>query len=133
MKDVCKDIREELKKRRFDITFDSEDENKCILNFRHERAFQRAKRKFGEDDAIFISTSTVSFDKKKQSIATNFLSPLEKFCELYLDYCCENGEEPINVCRIHVDPEYPRIGLEVKPINLEKFKEALNDFINCTR
>lgn len=127
---VCAEIREELKKLRFDITYDREDKEECLINFRYAPSFEKAKQKFGEDDALFIATSTVSYDKKKKVVGTNLLSPLEKFCELYLDYCCEDN---VNVCRIHVDPEYPRVGLEVKPINLEKFKEALADFFNCTR
>lgn len=133
---VCSKIKEELKRRRFDVTYESEDEKRCLINFRDRKLFEKAKRKFGEDEALFIATSTVEYDKKTKSVKTNLVSPLEKFCELYLDYCCEKGEkgeEPINVCRVHLDPKYPRVGLEVKPITFEKFKAALNDFLNCIR
>ncbi|MHA1262900.1 MAG: hypothetical protein ACTSSA_12550 [Candidatus Freyarchaeota archaeon] len=131
---VCDQIRDEIRKRRYNITYDHEDENRCLINFRDEQLFRKAKEKYGEDDALFIATSTAEYDKKKNSIATNLVAPLEKFCELYLEECCvKENQEPVNVCRIHVDPEYPKVGLEVKPINLERFKQALDDFMNCTK
>lgn len=130
---ICNEIREELKKRRYKITYDREDENRCIINFRYEPLYRSAKEKFSEEDAKWISTSSVVYDKKKNYIEANLVSPLTKFCELYLEECCINGKEPVNTCRIHVDPEYPRIGLEVKPADLERFRKALDDFMNCTR
>lgn len=129
---ICKIIREELKKRNFKITYDKEDEKSCILNFVHEPSFKRIEREYGKDEAIAISVSSIHVDKEKDAIEANLISPLKSFCELYLDYCCDKGT---NICRIHIDPEAPmRIGLEVKPIstkNVNKLKEALDDFYNC--
>ena len=123
-------IRELLRKVGYEITYDREDQHRCVLNFRDRRLFEKAKEKFGEDDAEWIATSSVTFDKHKGSIEANFVSPLEKFCELYLDECCLKGD---NLCRIHADPEYPKIGLEIKGADFEQFQQALYDFLNCTK
>ena len=127
---VCEEIRRELRKRGYDITYDREDEHRCVLNFVDKVLYERAKRRFGEDEAKWISTSSVVYDKEKESAEANLVAPLEKFCELYLDECCT---DETNICRVHIDPEYPRVGLEIKPADLEKLKEALDDFMNCTR
>jgi len=127
---VCEEIRKELERRGYNITYDREDKRRCVLNFVDRILYERAKRRFGEDEAKWISTSSVVYDKETESVEANLVAPLEKFCELYLDECCT---DETNICRVHVDPEYPRVGLEIKPANLEKLREALDDFLNCTR
>ena len=126
----CNIIMDEVKKRGYRITYSREDEDKCIINFIDEHLYRKAKEKFGEDDARWISTSAVIYDKKRDYIEANLVAPLEKFCELYLDECCMDKN---NICRVHIDPEYPRVGLEIKPASIETFKSALDDFINCSR
>jgi len=127
---TCDLILHEIRNRGFKVTYKDEDEDKCIVNFIDERLYRRAKEKFGEDDAKWISTSTVIYDKKKGFVNANLVAPLEKFCELYLDECCMGK---FNACRLHVDPDYPRVGLEIKGVPIENFKWALDDFINCVR
>jgi len=127
----CNLIRSELKKRNFEVTFDREDDKGCIINFKYSPSFERVKTRFGEDIALAKAISSVAFNKETQKIEANLLSPLEKFCELYLDYCCRDNEW---LCRVHIDKEIPaRVGLEIKQADIEKLKGALDDFINCTR
>ena len=127
---ICDKIRDELRKRGYEITYDREDDLRCVLNFVDTILYERAKRRFGEDEAKWISTSSVVYDKKEEEVEANLVAPLEKFCELYLDECCR---DETNICRVHIDPEYPRVGLEIKPATIKKFIEALDDFFNCTR
>jgi len=127
---VCEEIRKELERRGYNITYDREDTHRCVLNFVDKILYEKAKEKFGEDEAKWISTSSVVYDKEKESVEANLVAPLEKFCELYLDECCS---DETNLCRVHVDPEYPRVGLEIKAADLKKLREALDDFFNCTR
>lgn len=116
-------------KRKFEVTYEREDEQQCVVNFVDKPIFERAKEKFFES-ALFIAVSSVALNKEEGTVDANLVSPLEKFCELYLDYCCKDNE---NLCRVHLDKEFPRIGLEVKGADLETLKRALDDFINCTR
>jgi len=130
MAGVCDDIRGALTKLGFEITYDHEDENRCVLNFRDKSLYRKAVEKFGEDDAKWISTSTVIYDKGRNTIEANLVSYLARFCELYLEGCCEDDS---SLCRIHIDPEYPRIGLELKGADIRRFEEVLADWLNCIR
>ena len=126
----CNEIIREIEKRGFKVTYRREYADRCVVNFIDDRLYRRAKEKFGEDEAKWISTSTVIYDKKKDYVEANLVAPLERFCELYLDECCMNKN---NICRVHIDPDYPRVGLEIKPASMENFKSALDDFVNCIR
>lgn len=130
MTGTCDEIREILVKLGLKITYDREDEDRCILNFVDEGAYRVAVREFGEDDAKWISTSTMIYDKRRRAIEANLVSYLTKFCELYLEGCCRDGD---CLCRVHVDPEYPRIGVELKGGDIERFRGLVSDWLNCIR
>jgi len=125
---TCRKIVEEIESRGFKITYFREDKRYCRINFTHPRIRRIAVEKYGEDIGVYYSTSTAVYNKEKKSLELNLVSPLFKFCELYLDYCCEDNT---CICRLHVDNDPPRVGLEVKPLDVEKIGEVLDDFYNC--
>ena len=126
---LCAKVRDFLERMGYEITYYGDGEDRCVLNFRDARLFKRARERFGEDVAEYISTSSISVDEQGR-IEANLVSPLFKFCELYLTGCCS---EDTNLCRVHIDPKYARVGLEIRGADLDHFKEALKDFLNCTR
>jgi hypothetical protein len=101
--DACREIQEIIRKRGYEIVDVREDEEKCIVDFKHPKV----KVEF----PVAYYLSSVVLNKKDGSIETTVRSKVEGVKELYLDYCCEDGEQ---VCRPHVDMEAGILSVEAK-------------------
>jgi len=123
-------IAEEIEKRGFKITYLSEDDEYFTINFTHPAVRRIASRKYGENIAVYYGTSTVVYDKKRNKLELNLVSPLLKYCELYLKYCCEDDT---CLCRLHLMSDPCRVGLDViiPDADIEKIKKALDEFLKC--
>jgi len=97
-----------------------EDDNFCIIDFRHP--------KVRVEVPVSWFLSSVSMNKRDGFIEVTVRSRLDRFKELYLDYCCENGT---HVCRPHVDPEEMIISVEARfrerPV--EKLRALLSEML----
>jgi hypothetical protein len=100
---TCREIQEIICERGYKVVDVREDEERCIVDFRHPRV------KVEFPVAYFLSS--VVLNKKDGSIETTVRNKVEGVKELYLDYCCEDG---IQMCRPHVNMEEKILSVEAK-------------------
>jgi hypothetical protein len=114
----CSELQEIIKKKGFEVTKVIEDEEKCIVDFKHP------KIKVEPPVAYFLSSAVLN--KKDNSIETTVRSKVEDYKELYLDYCCEGEEQ---VCRPHVSMEEKILSVEARfhKNPKEKFERLLDE------
>jgi hypothetical protein len=99
---TCREIQEIIRKNGYEIVNVQEGEGLCIVDFRHPKV------KVQLPVAWYLSSVVLRGDG---SIETTVRSKVEGVKELYLDYCCENGE---HVCRPHVDMVTGILSVEAK-------------------
>ncbi len=102
-KPTCEQLKEIIRKNRYQIVNVFEDEEKCIIDFKHP--------KVKVEPPVSYFLSSVALDKRDGSIETTVRSKVETFKELYLDYCCEDNEQR---CRPHVNMEDKILSVEAK-------------------
>lgn len=115
----CKELAEIIKTSHFKIIgIHTDNENECLIDFKHPKISGFPYNYFA---------SSVWFDKKNNVLITTVRGKAN-MKELYLDYCCENGEM---VCRPHFDFENKVVSIEAKfheePI--QKFKQLLTEML----
>ena len=115
---TCSELEEIIRKCGFEVVNVFEDDKKCIIDFKHP------KIKVERPVAYFLSS--VFLNKEDGSIETTVRSRVDTFKELYLDYCCEDGEQK---CRPHVNMEEKIFSVEARfrTKSGEKFKYLLNE------
>jgi hypothetical protein len=111
----CQQLKDIIKKNGFDIV--NVDEKRCIIDFKHPKIVL-------EPPVAYYLSSVVL----KDGVETIVRSKVEGGKELYLDYCCENGE---NVCRPHVHMGDKILSVEAKfhQNPMEKFNRLLQEMI----
>jgi len=119
-KSICDVIAEKIRKYGYIIHRKIEDGKHCVIDFRHPKI----KPEFPM--AYFVSS--LRYDKERKCLRTTVRSKVDKYKELYLDYCCENGEM---VCRPHVWMEERILSVDAyfceKP--LEKLERLLAEML----
>jgi len=122
MENVCEKLQEIIKKHGFKIMRVKEDDNICLIDFRHP------KIKVETPEAYY--GSAVQYDKKRKVLTTAVRSKVEGFKELYLDYCCEkeNGE-CLQMCRPHVHMDFKTLSVEATFFKdpIKKFDRLLEE------
>jgi len=115
---TCKQLQEIIQKNGFQVVNITEDEEKCIIDFKHPKV------KVEYPATYYLSS--VFLNKKEGNIETTVRSKVERFKELYLDYCCEDG---LQVCRPHVNMEDGILSVEARfrEIPKEKFNRLLDE------
>lgn len=116
----CEEIENTIKKFNFKITNKTEDNEKCIIDFKHPKV------KVMKPVSYFLSS--VEYKKDGSLLNTIVRSKVDDVKELYLDYCCENGEM---ACRPHIHMKESILSVDAtfrqKPI--EKFRNLLAEMI----
>jgi len=114
----CKEILNIIKRHNFIPENLQESEETCIIDFRHP--------KIEIQKPVAYFESAVQLNKKRNVLNTTIRSKVENIKELYLDYCCEDGEM---VCRPHVNMEDNILSVEasfrINPI--KKFDRLLEE------
>lgn len=117
----CKSLAELIEKSKYFVRSIEETPKGCIITFSHPTI----KPEERTPELHFLSA--VRYDKEKGSLEATVRRKVKGFKELYLDYCCENGEMS---CRPHVSTNGDVIfSVEAKFSKnaLERFKNLLND------
>ena len=117
---TCKELQGLIRKYRYEVVRVIEDEERCIIDFRHPKV--KVER------PVTWYLSSVVLDKRDGSVEATVRSKVDAFKELYLDYCCEDGEQ---VCRPHVNMEDKILSVEAKfrQNPKEKFEMLLNEMM----
>ena len=114
----CSEIENIVNRYGFNPTNRMETDDHCIVDFCHK------KIKVGYPVSYF--TSAASYNKRTGCINTTARAKVDEFKELYLDYCCEDGEQ---VCRPHVNMDEKIVSVEAnfceKPLG--KFDRLLEE------
>lgn len=97
----CEQLKDVIKKNRYEVVNVVENGHKCIIDFKHPKV------KLEPPVSYFLSS--VALDKERNFIETTVRSKVETFKELYLDYCCEDSEWR---CRPHVNMEEKILSVE---------------------
>lgn len=119
---VCDRLRDTIKLHRYKIGEVIEDEEKCLIDFRHP------KIKVGEPVSYFASS--VYYNKRTEHLNTTVRSKFERFREFYFDYCCEyEGGECLMQCRPHLNPDEEIFSVEATFMQtpLAKFDRLLEE------
>jgi len=123
---TCEELKKLINKIGYDVLDQSEDEDECLIDFKHPKVGEE-ELKDPVESLYFLSS--VLYNKKTGRIETTVRAkvPLE-YKQLFLDYCCEKDDDGcIQVCRPHVDMGNKIVSVEArfgeKPI--EKFKRLL--------
>ena len=116
----CSEIENIVKRWGFELMGTSETDDHCIIDFHHK------KIKVGLPVSYF--TSAASYNKKTGCINTTARAKVDEFKELYLDYCCEDGEQ---VCRPHVNMDEKIVSVEAHFCEspLVKFDRLLEELV----
>ena len=100
---TCQQLHETIRKNRYEVVNVTEDEKYCIIDFKHPKVEVMPP--------VSYFLSSVVLDKKDNHIDVTVRSKVDTFKELYLDYCCEDGEQ---MCRPHVNMEEKILSVEAK-------------------
>jgi len=103
---TCSELMDVIAKNHFEILKVTEDEEKCVIDFRHPTLKYGI---IGLPPAYY--NSSVYLNKNTGTLEVTVRRRVDGFKELYLEGCCENG---INVCRPHVDMEEKTLSVEAK-------------------
>lgn len=116
----CEELSEMIRGLGYRVHRVYEDAGFCVIDFSHPKV------RVEEPASWFLSSVTVS--KRDGSIEVTVRSRLDRFKELYLDYCCEDGA---HVCRPHVDPEEGILSVEARfrERPLEKLRALLSEML----
>ncbi len=114
----CRELEDIIRRNRYQVIKKIEDEEKCIIDFKHPRV--------EIEPPVSYYLSSVVLNKKDGSIEATVRSRVESFKELYLDYCCEDGEQR---CRPHVNMKEKILSVEAKfwKNSIEKFNRLLDE------
>jgi len=99
----CKELSEMIRRLGYHIHRVHEDVNFCVVDFRHPKV------RVEEPASWFLSSVTVN--KRDGSVEATIRSRVDRFKELYLDYCCEDGA---HVCRPHINPDEMILSVEAR-------------------
>jgi len=102
---VCEKLKQLIERYGYKILNSTEDGNKCLIDFIHPEIEIKPP--------VAYYASSVLYDKKRKSLETTVRGKVERFKELYLDYCCEKEKgECLQVCRPHVNMEEKILSVE---------------------
>ncbi len=101
--DGCSAVKELIKRHHFQIRNVVEDKEKCIVDFKHPKIVVMKP--------VSYFLSSVVYKKDGSFLNATIRNKVDDVKELYLDYCCENGEQ---VCRPHVHMGEKILSVEVK-------------------
>jgi len=113
---TCSRIINILEKKGYRVVTSFDRPDRCIVLFAHPS--------IKGDDVRYLSG--IFYIKDENKIEVTARRKVKDFKELYLDYCCENGEM---MCRPHVWMDEKILSIEAKFHEniLEKFKRLLDD------
>ena len=121
MASICDTLERIVRSYGYIVHRKTETATQCLIDFRHPNVEPRFPM------AYFLSS--LVYDKERNHIEVTVRSkPKGDYKELYLNYCCENGEM---ACRPHVWFEEKIVSVEAKfhekPI--EKLKSLLSEML----
>ena len=101
----CADLERIIKMHGFKVKSTQPTINGCIIDFYHP--------KIEIKPPVSYFLSSVVYDQNRNMLETTIRSKVDRFKELYLDYCCEseNGE-CLQMCRPHFHAEEKIVSVE---------------------
>jgi len=99
----CQALADMVRKHGYDVLSVREDGGSCVIDFLHPGV--RLMR------PVPYFASSLHYDKRRGTVEVTVRAKVPRYKELYLDYCCEDGEM---VCRPHVWMEENMVSVEAK-------------------
>jgi len=119
---VCRHIIKKIEDRGYIIENKEFDKKSCVIDFRHPKIKKQ----------IPIAYYTSSVKVTENGIETTIRGKVDRFKELWLDYCCEKEDnECVQKCRPHVNMEENILSVEANFTEnpVEKFDRLLEELI----